>query len=105
MLRAVFILLNKHRTQQDEDDCRDDAQERVVAHEDQWPAWKKSSSVPRPSGSSRAERSRLPHEPIAEPLAIRLDQPGGRMWKMDRQHERAAPGDVAQEAAARAGRL
>jgi hypothetical protein len=36
VLGAVLILLNKHRTQQDEDDCGDNAKERFVAHEDQW---------------------------------------------------------------------
>src|ERR1051325_970559 len=49
--------------------------------------------------------SSLPHELVAEPLAIRLDQPGGRMREMDRQDEAAGPGGVAEEAPTRLRRL
>src|SRR5215470_12537257 len=45
------------------------------------------------------------HEFVAEPIAVRLDQPGGGMRKMDRQHEPAGAGGVAEESSARLRRL
>ena len=41
---------------------------------------------------------RSSHEGVAEARAVRLEQPDGRMRKVDGQHERAGPGDLAEEA-------
>src|ERR1043165_4782703 len=43
----------------------------------------------------------LAHELVAEALAVRLDQPGGRVREMDRQDEAAGARRVVQEPAAR----
>src|ERR1700730_15213780 len=47
----------------------------------------------------------IANEFVTEPVAIGLDQPGGRMRKMDRQHKSTSSGDLAQEPSARLRRL
>jgi hypothetical protein len=57
-----------------------------------------------PMTSEQTFRS-LPNERVVEPFSVRLDQSGSGMRKMDRHHERAGPGDLAQEPASRPGRF
>src|SRR5216683_6464164 len=45
------------------------------------------------------------NEPVTEPVAVGLDPSGGRVRKMDRQHQRIDPGDLAEESPARVRRL
>src|SRR5450432_3234326 len=51
----------------------------------------------RPVRSARlAAAPNSPDEIVVEPIFVRLDQSGSRVRKMDRQHESAGAGDLAQ---------
>src|SRR5580698_4154394 len=60
------------------------------------------NNIWRPSQTGLATGVRaLAHELVMKPRAVRLDQAGGRMRKVDRQHEPAGAGGVVEEFAAR----
>src|ERR1700756_5677251 len=68
-----------------------------------------SNGRPRLSRLCRSENSirhlLLAHELIAKSIAVRLNEPGRRMRKMDRQHKAARSRDLAEKTPARPRRL